>query len=117
MAKEKLSLVLVLILAGISVFFAWKYSVAWQELGDARVQLSQRAPERKAIEFTRTFVVRVLKAEHEVSFDDRLRLENMVRDLKDNAVLDEWNRFVSSKTESEAQEQAKNLLSLLVSKM
>jgi hypothetical protein len=52
-----------------------------------------------------------------VSFDDRLQLENMVRDLKDDAILAEWNKFVNSQTSAEAQGEVKNLLDILVLKI
>jgi hypothetical protein len=46
-----------------------------------------------------------------------LKLEYAVRDLADGEILKQWNEFVNSKTESEAQEQVKNLLELLVNKI
>lgn len=72
---------------------------------------------RQALDFLRAFVDKVLRANGEVSFNDRLQLENMVRNLKDDAVLAEWNKFVNSQTPAEAQDEVKNLLELLVRKI
>ena len=117
MGKKKLLAVVAVILVLASVFFAWQYFATKQELQQARAQLKQNVFHRNTLEFTKAFVNKVLNARQEVSFDDRLRLENMVRDLNDKQVLDQWNKFVGSQTESDAQEQVKILLSLLLSKI
>jgi hypothetical protein len=52
-----------------------------------------------------------------VSFDDRLSLENAVRDTKDTQLLAQWNSFTAAKDEAGAQQEMKSLLSLLISKM
>lgn len=68
----------------------------------------------KVLEFTRMFVSKVLKADAEVSFDDRLKLENLVRDLNNKFIFDQWQKFINAKTPSEAQIEVKNLLELLM---
>lgn len=49
--------------------------------------------------------------------ETRLRLENAVRDLNNEQILAQWQKFTTSKTETEAQTQVKNLLELLVNKI
>ena len=71
----------------------------------------------QVLNFTRLFIERVLQAKGEVSFENRLKLENMVRDLNDPAILESWNSFVNSRSEQEAQENVKLLLDLLVRKI
>jgi hypothetical protein len=44
-------------------------------------------------------------------------LENEVRDLKDPAVMAEWQNFTNSKTEADAQNSVKTLLGILVDKI
>jgi hypothetical protein len=44
-------------------------------------------------------------------------LETAVRDLKDEEILNQWQKFVDSKTETEAQKEVKNLLELLINKI
>ena len=71
----------------------------------------------KVLEFMKTFIVKVLKAENEVSFEDRVTLENQVRDLKDQEITSTWNSFVKAQTELQAQDAVKKLLLLLVEKV
>ncbi|MCK4520627.1 hypothetical protein KAT95_02040 [Candidatus Parcubacteria bacterium] len=67
--------------------------------------------------FIKFFIEKVLKAENEVDFETRLKLKNAVRNLSDEEILNQWNKFVESKTENEAQEEAKNLLEMLINKI
>lgn len=71
----------------------------------------------QTLNFARLFIERVLQAKGEVSFENRLKLENMVRDLNDPAILELWNNFVNSKSEQDAQENVKLLLDLLIKKI
>ncbi len=69
------------------------------------------------LNFIKFFIEKVLKAENEVDFETRLKLKNAVRNLSDEEILNQWNKFVESKTENEAQEEAKNLLEMLINKI
>ena len=71
----------------------------------------------KVLEFMKTFIVKVLEAEDEVSFEDRVTLESMVRDLKDQEITSTWNSFVKAQTELQAQDAVKKLLRLLTEKI
>jgi L-cysteine desulfidase len=117
MSKQKIILiaVVVILLAG-NVFLGCNYFYAQKQLQiiDQRLKVQQRNIEIAT--FTKLFIEKVLKAETEVSFEDRLKLENAVRDLNDDNVLKQWEKFTSSKTEPEAQEAVKNLLDVLVEK-
>lgn len=57
------------------------------------------------------------KAEIEIDFDTRLKLETAVGNLNDEEILNQWQKFVDSKIEAEAQEEVKNLLEMLVNKV
>ena len=59
----------------------------------------------------------MLKAEKEIDFETRLKLENAVRNIGDDEILIQWQKFIESKTEAEAQTGVKNLLDLLVDKI
>ena len=67
--------------------------------------------------FTKLFITQVLRADGEVDFETRLKLENAVRELNDQNILAQWQKFVESETEEEAQEEVKNLLGMLVNKI
>ena len=79
--------------------------------------IKARQINEKTLNFTRIFVVKILKAEKEVDFETRLMLENSVRDLENSEILAQWQKFTNSKTESEAQEEVKILLEMLVNKI
>ena len=115
--KKLLVVAVVVILIAAGAVLVWQNNELQKELQQARTSLAQSALNGKALDFLLAFVDKVLRAKGEVSFDDRLQLENMVRDLKDDAVLAEWNKFVNSKTPEGAQEEVKNLLDLLVHKI
>jgi len=80
-------------------------------------QLKTQQDSKKIISFLDLFIEKVLKADSEVSFEDRLKLENSVRDLGDEDVLAQWEKFIGSTSEEQVQSEVKNLLSLLVKKM
>ncbi|MFA6485974.1 MAG: hypothetical protein WCT40_01235 [Candidatus Magasanikbacteria bacterium] len=71
----------------------------------------------QTVEFLKLFVKRVLKAQGEVDFETRLKLENAVRDLGDANVLAKWQAFVNSANEVDAQKNVKDLLEVLVDKI
>jgi len=118
MNKPKIFLItiILILLAGI-VLLCGKYIILNKELSQAQAALQAQAINEKVLGFTRLFIKEVLKAQTEVSFDTRLKLETAVRNLEDEEVLNQWQKFVNSKTESEAQEEVKNLLEMLVSKI
>ncbi len=70
----------------------------------------------RVIDFSKLFIEKVLKAKTAISFEDRLNLENAVRNLKDPAILAQWEKFTEVTTQEQAQEEVKNLLDLLVNK-
>jgi len=75
-------------------------------------RLAQNVESHQILNFTQAFIDKVLNAKGEVSFDDRLQLENMVRSLNDSAILTAWNAFVNSQTPAGAQQAVKDLLVL-----
>ena len=117
MGSGKYLAVIIIVLIASTTLFAYKYfesrtlALSLQKSADTKLLNS------KVVDFAGLFVDKVLKAEKEVSFDDRLQLENAVRDLKDSDILAAWNAFVASKSQEEAQSAVKNLLSILVHKI
>lgn len=109
--------VLVLILLIGSVFFGVKYFAAQKKLSQTQAVLETQKTNGKVLEFTKLFIDEILKANSEVSFDTRLKLETAVRNLDDEEILAQWQKFVDSKTETGAQDEVKNLLEMLVNKI
>lgn len=118
MTKQKIILiVIILILLAGNVFFGVKYSALQKELKLTQVTLETQKTNEKVLDFTKLFVEKVLKADTEIDFETRLKLENAVRNLNDEEILAQWQKFTESKTETEAQETVKNLLEILVGKI
>ena len=112
-----LFIVVVLVLLVGNVFFWLKYSAAQKELLKTTQALEVQEINENLLNFTKLFIDTVLKAEGEIDFETRLQLENAVRNLNDNDILVQWQKFVGCATEVEAQEEVKNLLEILVSKI
>lgn len=70
-----------------------------------------------ALSFMKLFIEKVLEAKTDISLDDRVDLENKVRELKDPEISATWKAFGTAKTESDAQEAVKKLLKLLTDKI
>jgi len=88
-------------------------------LPQTQAQAQYTTPEvsGKVLSFAKLFIEKVLKAEGEIDFETRLELENAVRNIEDNDILFQWQRFVESETEEDAQVEVKNLLELLIDKI
>jgi len=117
MRNSKITLIIILILLAGNVFLGVKYFAVQKELGQTQAALETQKTNEEILNFTKFFIEKVLKAKTEVDFETRLKLENAVRNLEDEEILEQWTRFVNSKTEIEAQEEVKNLLEMLVSKI
>lgn len=116
--NKRIALILVvgILLVG-NVFFAFKYFFASEDLKNFEATGAKVEMNNKVIDFTSMFIKKVLQAEGEVDFETRLSLENAVRDLKDEEVLEEWQNFIGSKTEADAQDSVKRLLGILITKI
>ncbi len=115
MSKQKtiLSVVILILIAG-NIFFATQYFSTQKELNQIKTVADAKDTNEKVLDFTKLFIKQVLKADGEVDFETRLKLENAVRNLGDDKILSQWQKFVESKTEEEAQTEVKNLLEMLV---
>lgn len=71
----------------------------------------------KVIFFNKIFVEKVLIKSEQVSYEDRIKLENAVIATEDDELINQWHSFLNSKTEAEAQEQTKRLLFLFATKI
>jgi len=112
-----LVLTLIVILFVSTILLAGQYYVSLQDLRAQKSLLQTYQHNEKILSFTKLFITKVLKAESEVTFEDRLQLENAVRDINNKSILDQWTKFTESKTEAQAQEEVKNLLELLINKI
>lgn len=116
-SKERLPFLIILILAGLVIILAVQYFIHRQELLAAQNTIKTFQYNQKVLFFTKLFITKVLKAEGEVPFEDRLQLENAVRDINDKKIFDQWQKFINAKTSLEAQIEVKNLLEILINKI
>lgn len=117
MKKSQIIFVIILVLLAGNIFFAVKYLAVQNEFRQTQVALETQKTNEKVLDFTKLFIEKVLKSKTEVNFETRLKLENAVRNLDDKEILSQWQKFTESKTETEAQNQVKNLLELLINKI
>jgi len=118
--KQRITLIILIVIIFLifgSVLFASKYFAVQKELRQAQAMLETQKINVRVLSFTSLFIGKVLKADKEIDFETRLQLENSVRNLEDQEVLTQWQKFTDSKTPDEAQAEVKNLLDLLVSKI
>jgi Na+-transporting NADH:ubiquinone oxidoreductase subunit NqrC len=117
MNRSKTILIIILILLVGNVFLGIKYFSVIKELRQTQAALEIQVINDKVLEFANLFIEKVLKSETEVDFETRLKLENAVRNLGDEEILNQWQKFTESKTESDAQAEVKNLLGMLINKI
>lgn len=109
---------LVLLLSVISnVWFGVEYLAVRAQVQGYQAESRRQVFNDKVLSFAQLFVAHVLQAEREVDFETRLKLENAVRDLADDQILGQWQKFTDSQSELEAQREVKTLLGLLLSKI
>ena len=118
MTKQKtILIIIILLLLASNVFLGFKYFSVQKEVKQTQSTLEIQQTNEKILDFTKLFIKKVLKAETEIDFETRLQLENAVRNLDDEKILAQWQKFTESKTESDAQQEVKNLLELLINKI
>ena len=118
MSKPKLLVLLVLVLlVATNAFSILRLGAARTELARAGELLRAEEAGQAYAQFNQLFVAKVLNAGGEVTFEDRLELENAVRGLGDAEVLEAWNGFVNAPDEGEAQVQVRRLLGILAARM
>ena len=110
-------MIIISLLVAVSVYLATMYFLNRQELLQAQQQLKIQQSNDKVLVFAKLFVDKVLLGKGTVSFDDRLKLENAVRDINDPEIFSKWQEFTESKTDNESQVTVGNLLKLLFTKI
>ena len=86
-------------------------------LKEANAQIKAQLVNEKTLFFTKLLVQEVMQSKDEITFDNRLKLENAVRDLNDYKIFNQWQKFTKSKDNSEAQQEAGSLFALLLDKI
>jgi uncharacterized SAM-binding protein YcdF (DUF218 family) len=118
LSRKKIILFLLLVFAlfGIILLSVKLFSLK-ARVDSLEFENSNQKINRDVVSFLKLFIEKILQGEEDVSFEDRLKLENAVRDLKDKKVLSLWESFTQAKNSEEAQMFLKNLLQALVNKI
>jgi len=118
MQKTKLFIIIVVIIfiAG-SIYLATMCFLSGTELARIRQQLKAQETNEKVLLFAQLFVDKILLSDGTVNFEDRLKLENAVRDINDKEIFSEWEKFTKSQNDRESQSAVGNLFKFLLSEI
>ena len=109
---------LMLILLAGNVYFSIQYTSNIKLQDQKTIEDSNKVTTRLEIaKFLREFIDTVLNTKGTISFDDRVKLENDIRQIKDQDLTKLWDTFVNSKDSKTAQDGAVKLMSALANKM
>jgi len=111
--KRLLIITLITFSLAANVFFAVQYTISQLELRDALRQIVAQDMNNKSLSFAKMFVDKFLLSSGTVNFEDRLALENAVREIKDPEIFKQWQIFTNSPDDHEAQLAAGKLFNLL----
>jgi len=115
--KTLVVIVIIAILLAGNIVFGVRYLWDSHENQLLQKQLSTQQTNEKISSFLSLFIKKVLKAQGEVSFEDRLQLENAIRSINDKELLALWDKFTQSTSADQVQQNVKNLLESLASKI
>ena len=107
----------ILLLISAGAFFAVKYFLQTRETVKLQQEIKTQKTNNKVVNFLNLFIQKVLKTDQPVSFEDRLQLENAVRDINDPEILSKWEEFTGGIDEAQIQQGVKDLLEVLVKKI
>ena len=110
--------VLMLVLLCGNIYFSIQYTSNIKLQDEKIITDSAKVDSRLQIaKFLREFIDTVLSTKGTISYDDRVKLESDIRQIKDADLIKIWDMFVASKDSKSAQEGAVKLMSALANKM
>ena len=113
MKQKQIYLIIIIILLATNLFLGVKYLNTNEEPKEAKTITASQTEKTKFTEFNKTFISEVLQAKGEVNYDTRLKLDEIVKDINDKELTNQWQKFTTSQTEKEAQEETVKLLGLV----
>lgn len=109
---------LMLVLLAGNIYFSIQYTTNIHEQDAKTIADSAKVDTRLQIaKFQREFVEVFLNTKGVIPFDDRVKLENDLRQLHDPDLTGVWDKIVSSKDSKSAQASVVKFLGLLSNKM
>jgi len=116
MLRKILNIILAVSLLA-NIFLAGGFIWSRLQEKDVKKQLADQQLNEKTLLFGKLFVQKVLQGADEINFEDRLQLENAVRDLNDSELFFQWQKFTKSATNTQAQQEVSRLFILLLDKI
>jgi predicted DNA-binding helix-hairpin-helix protein len=108
------NVLLVVLLAG-NLYFSVQYV---QNLKDSQVPVvdkgAQEVMQIKNANFLKLFINKVVKSSGTVTYEDRVQLENDVRQIHNPELTAQWETFVANKDPKQAEAAATDLMLILV---
>jgi predicted DNA-binding helix-hairpin-helix protein len=108
------NVLLVVLLAG-NLYFSVQYI---QDLKESQVPVvdkgAQEVMQIKNANFLKLFIEKVVKSSGTVTYEDRVQLENDVRQIHNPALTAQWETFVDNKDPKAAESAATDLMLILV---
>lgn len=116
--KKEILLGIIILLVATNFFLIFNIYKLENQINKLKIEQSKlpQPINRLSLEFLDLFIKKVLKAKEEIDFETKILLENKIRELNDKKILDVWNKFINSKNETEAQNNVKDLLEIIVEK-
>jgi len=99
---------------GLNLLLGVQLVMAYRKVQETQQKIHLNAA---TLHFADLFITKVLKATGSISFEDRLTIENAVRDTQDQQMVSQWEKFVGSKDEIEGRREMVELLHLVVNKI
>ena len=118
MTRTKLFLLIIItVLVVGNICFGFFYFRDCRELSEYKKEITIQKTNSSVLLFADLFIDKVLLGQGTVDFEDRLSLENAVRDVKDKEIFSNWEAFTKSQNDRESQTAVGNLLKLLFAKV
>lgn len=113
MNKNKFFISILCILSGVSLII--NGILASTIIKNVQI-FQQQQLKTEILDFRNMFTEKVFLSDQPIDFNTRLSLETSVRNLNDQEVFNQWEKFTNSETSENATAQAKELLKLLIQK-
>lgn len=118
--KDKKSVILTLLIfvliAG-NILLGIEYLLSRIELNEIKQISKVQQTNAKILFFAKLFVDKVLLGSNVVGFEDRLQLENAVRDINDAEIFAQWQKFTNASTDEGAQREVGILFNMLLDRI
>lgn len=115
--KKLIQPLIIVILLFLTIFLCVKLCFYQKTINTLSYQANTQKVNIKIFNFTKLFVEKVLASKEEVDFETRFKLENAIRDINDEEILNKWREFTESKNPDEVQDDVIALMQKLLDKM